>query len=160
MSEVPLGAFLSGGVDSSMVVAHMAQSLKKPPETFTVGFSGNTGGFLDERPYSRMVADKFGCNHHEIEVEPKVDDILAEIVRAFDEPFADDSVIPSYYICKGSKQWVTVALTGLGGDELFGGYERYLGFRLSLLYDWIPSFISNHMIVPIIESLPERKDGH
>ncbi|MFH0788943.1 MAG: asparagine synthase (glutamine-hydrolyzing) [Pseudomonadota bacterium] len=160
LSEVPLGAFLSGGVDSSMVVAHMAQSLKTPPETFTVGFSGNTGGFLDERPYSRLVADKYGCNHHEIEVEPKVDDILDEIVRAFDEPFADDSVIPSYYICKVSKQWVTVALTGLGGDELFGGYERYLGFRLSLLYDCIPSFISKCMLSPIIEILPERKDGH
>ena len=160
LSEVPLGAFLSGGVDSSMVVAHMAQSLKAPPETFTVGFSGNTGGFLDERPYARLVADKYGCNHHEIQVEPNVENILSEIIQAFDEPFADDSVIPSYYICKVAKRWVTVALTGLGGDELFAGYERHIGFRLSLLYDSIPAFIHNRMISPFIESLPERQGGH
>ena len=160
LSEVPLGAFLSGGVDSSLVVAYMAKAMKEPPHTFTVGFSGDTSGQLDERPYARMVADRYACEHKEVQVTPKVDEILDDIVTAFDEPFADDSVIPSYYICKVSKESVTVALTGLGGDELFAGYERYLGLRLSLLYDSVPSSLSRLVIAPIIQSLPEPRNGH
>ncbi|MCK4788494.1 MAG: asparagine synthase (glutamine-hydrolyzing) [Desulfobacteraceae bacterium] len=160
LSEVPLGAFLSGGIDSSLVVAYMAASMREMPRTFTIGFSGDVGGFLDERGYAQLVAKKYKCKHHEIEVEPKFDVILDEIITAFDEPFADDSVIPSYRICEASKGVVTVALTGLGGDELFAGYERYLGFRLSLLYDFIPSVISKKFISPVIEGLPEQKNGH
>jgi asparagine synthase (glutamine-hydrolysing) len=160
LSEVPLGAFLSGGVDSSLVVAQMAQSLNEPVHTFTVGFSGDTGGYLDERPYARLIAERYGCTHREIMVHPSVEDILGPIVTAFDEPFADDSVIPSYYICRSSKEAVTVALTGLGGDELFAGYERYLGFRLSQICDRIPKFLSNRILSPAIEALPELKDGH
>jgi asparagine synthase (glutamine-hydrolysing) len=160
LSEVPLGAFLSGGVDSSLVVAHMANAMEARPHTFTVGFLGNTGGYLDERPYARMVANKYNCIHQEIMVEPSVDEILSQVLGAFDEPFADDSVIPSYYICKRSKEAVTVALTGLGGDELFAGYERYLGFRLSQLYDRVPKSLSDGLILPVIEALPEMKNGH
>ncbi len=140
LSEVPLGAFLSGGVDSSMVVAHMARSMADAPNTFSIGFGGNSASHLDERPYARFLARKYACNHTEIQVEPRGSEILDEVVKAFDEPFADDSVIPSYYICKASREAGTVALTGLGGDELFGGYERYLGFRLSELYSHIPGF--------------------
>lgn len=160
LSEVPLGAFLSGGVDSSMVVAHMAKSMADVPNTFTIGFGGNSHSHIDERPYARILAQKYACNHTEIQVDPKVSEVLDDIVTAFDEPFADDSVIPSYYICKASRQAVTVALTGLGGDELFGGYERYLGFRMSQVYDHIPGFLSTHVIRPLVESLPEQKSGH
>jgi len=160
ISEVPLGSFLSGGVDSSMIVAQMAMAMREPPHTYTIGFGGNSSSHIDERPYARMMAQAYNCLHNEIEVLPRADDILDEIVYAFDEPFADDSVIPTYYICRESKKSVTVALTGLGGDELFAGYERYLGFRLSLLYDKIPGFISDHFIIPLIESLPERQNGH
>jgi asparagine synthase (glutamine-hydrolysing) len=160
LSEVPLGAFLSGGVDSSMVVAHMARSMAEAPNTFSIGFGGNSSSHIDERPYARVLAHKYACNHTDIQVEPRGSEILGEIVTAFDEPFADDSVIPSYYICKASREAVTVALTGLGGDELFGGYERYLGFRLSELYSHIPGFLSTHVIRPLVESLPEQKSGH
>jgi asparagine synthase (glutamine-hydrolysing) len=107
-----------------------------------------------------MVAEKFNCHHQEILVEPRVDKILEHIAGAFDEPFADDSVIPSYYICKRSREAVTVALTGLGGDELFAGYERYLGFSLSMLYERVPGFISNRIISPLVESIPEQKNGN
>jgi asparagine synthase (glutamine-hydrolysing) len=160
ISEVPLGAFLSGGIDSSLVVSQMADAMTDAPNTYTVGFSGNVGGFLDERPFARILSEKYDCNHREIEVAPEINLILGNIVDAFDEPFADDSVIPSYYICQFAKKTVTVALTGLGGDELFAGYERYLGFQLSLFYDYFPKFISKILILPIINSLPEQRSGH
>jgi asparagine synthase (glutamine-hydrolysing) len=159
LSEVPLGAFLSGGIDSGMIVAQMARFMTDSPHTFTVGFTGDTGAYLDERPYARMIAQKYACNHTEIEVKPNINEVLDEIVDAFDEPFADDSVVPSYYICKSSKKVATVVLTGLGGDELFAGYERYLGFQLSLLYDYVPSLVSRRIISPLIELLPEQKNG-
>jgi len=160
ISEVPLGAFLSGGVDSSMVVANMAKVLSSSPQTFTIGFGGNSSSHIDERPYASLVAKAYNCKHNEIHVQPEAAHVLSEIAGAFDEPFADDSVIPSYYICKESKKAVTVALTGLGGDELFAGYERYLGFRLSMLFDKIPVLVTKKMIAPLIESLPEQKNGH
>ncbi len=160
ISEVPLGAFLSGGVDSGLVVAYMAEAMKGPPRTFSVGFSGNVGGYLDERPCARMVAERYRCAHQELLVEPRVETILDDIVDSFDEPFADDSVIPSYYICEASSRNLTVALTGLGGDELFAGYERYLGFRISLLYDYLPSILSKGFLTQIVDWLPELKNGH
>ncbi len=159
ISDVPLGGFLSGGVDSSMVVSHMALNLDERPNAFTVGFVGSTGAYLDERPYARLVAEKYNLNHEMIDVDPDITTILDPLVSAFDEPFADDSIIPTYYICEAAKKKVTVVLTGLGGDELFGGYERHLGFRLSLLYDWIPRFLSRSIIKPILVSLPESKNG-
>ena len=160
ISEVPLGAFLSGGIDSGLVVAYMAEAMNDRLHTFSVGFSGNVGGYLDERPYARMVAERYRCEHRELLLEPRVETILDDIVESFDEPFADDSVIPSYYICETSSRDLTVALTGLGGDELFAGYERHLGFRISLLYDYLPSALSKGILAPIIEVLPELKNGH
>jgi len=160
ISEVPLGAFLSGGIDSGLVVAYMAEAMNDRLHTFSVGFSGNVGGYLDERPYARMVAERYRCEHRELLLEPRVETILDDIADSFDEPFADDSVIPSYYICETSSRDLTVALTGLGGDELFAGYERHLGFRISLLYDYLPSALSKGILAPIIEVLPELKNGH
>lgn len=160
MSEVPFGAFLSGGIDSSVVVALMSRMIEDPVNTFCIGFGGDTGGYLDERKYARMVAEKYASNHREFEVWPKPDDVIEKIVRAFDEPFADDSTIPSYYICQMARQNVTVALSGLGGDEAFAGYERYLGFQLRNLYHHVPSFLRGKVIPRLIERLPERADGH
>jgi len=160
MSEVPFGAFLSGGIDSSVVVALMSRMIEDPVNTFCIGFGGDTGGYLDERKYARMVAERFASNHREFEVWPKPDDVIEKIVRAFDEPFADDSTIPSYYICQMARQNVTVALSGLGGDEAFAGYERYLGFQLRNLYHHVPSFLRGKVIPRLIERLPERADGH
>ena len=159
MSDVSLGAFLSGGVDSSLVVALMAECTSTPVKTFTIGFGGSAGGHLDERPYARLLSNRYGTTHTEVEVRPNLEEVIDEIVDAFDEPFADDSVIPTYYICKLARQQVTVALTGLGGDELFAGYERYLGLKLSGAYQTLPSLLRRRVVEPIVDRLPERRDG-
>lgn len=159
VSDVPLGAFLSGGVDSSLVVAGMARSMVDAPKTFTVGFGDACASHIDERPYARMLAGKYGCDHHEITVEPKIDEILDDTVLAFDEPFADDSVIPTSCICESARREVTVALTGLGGDELFCGYERYLGLRLSEFYDSVSGAVPAGLLARLVASLPEQKNG-
>ena len=160
MSEVPLGAFLSGGIDSSAVVAVMSRGNKDPVKTFCMGFGGNTGGYLDERKYARMVAARYSTHHREYEVRPDPEGILEKIVRSFDEPFADDSTIPTYFVCKLARENVTVALSGLGGDEAFAGYERYLGFALSKFYGWLPEIIRENLLKPLVESFSEREDGH
>lgn len=160
MSDVPLGAFLSGGVDSSYVVAIMARLMNRPVQTFTIGFGGNTGGYFDERQIAKEVSRQFGTQHTELEVQPRPDEILDEVVEAFDEPFADDSVIPTYYLCRETRRTVKVALSGLGGDELFGGYERYLGFALSAYFDKIPRFVTSRVIGPLVNCLRESKSGN
>lgn len=160
ISEVPLGAFLSGGIDSSAVVAMMSRALSEPVKTFCMGFGGDTGGYLDERKYARMVAGRYATDHREHEVLPDPGGIVETIVRAFDEPFADDSTIPSYFVCKIARQNATVALSGLGGDEAFGGYERYLGFDLRRIYHWLPAVVRKQVFEPLVERMPERADGH
>jgi len=160
ISDVPLGAFLSGGIDSSTLVALMTRGSLDPVKTFTIGFGGNTGGFDDERQYARLVADQYKTDHREYEVLPRVEDVLNTIVASFDEPFADDSTVPSYYVCKTARENVTVALSGLGGDETFAGYERYLGFYLSRFFNRIPAVIRNGIITPLVNGLPESSSGH
>jgi asparagine synthase (glutamine-hydrolysing) len=160
MSDVPLGAFLSGGIDSSAVAASMSMVSSQPVNTFCMGFGGHIGGYLDERKYAQLVSDRYSTNHKDYEIVPRFDGLLEKIVRSFDEPFADDSTIPSYFVCKLARENVTVALSGLGGDELFAGYERYLGFQLSRLYEKLPHFLRERVIRKIIEKLPERADGH
>lgn len=159
ISEVPLGAFLSGGVDSSTVVAFMAQASRDPVNTFTIGFSGDIGSFDDERKYARMVASRYQTNHREHEVRPQLGGVLEAIVRSFDEPFADDSTIPSYFVCKMARENVTVALSGLGGDEAFCGYERYVGFQLSQWFNRIPASFRSGLINPFVERLHESTSG-
>lgn len=159
MSEVPLGAFLSGGIDSSTVVALMSGASETPVKTFSIGFGGDTGGFDDERKYARLVASKYGTDHQEYEVLPEIGALLDKIVTSFDEPFADDSTIPSYYVCKMAREKVTVALSGLGGDEVFCGYERYLGFHLSQVYQKVPKFLRERLIRGLVDRLPESSSG-
>ncbi|MBW1784452.1 MAG: hypothetical protein JRL30_27385 [Deltaproteobacteria bacterium] len=160
MSEVPLGAFLSGGIDSSTIVALMSKADNNPVNTFSIGFGGDTGGYLDERRYARLVAEQYATVHQENEVFPKLEGLIEKIVRAFDEPFADDSTIPSFAVCEAAKKGVTVALSGLGGDELFGGYERYLGICLSETYKKLPLLLRKNILGKVIQNLPERRDGH
>lgn len=158
MSEVPLGAFLSGGIDSSAVVALMAQASGRRVKTFTVGFDTGHQGF-DERPFARTVARTFGTEHSECLVKPQVQEILPAIIEAFDEPFADSSMIPNFLICQAARQWVTVALSGLGGDELFAGYERYRGALLADYYRRLPRGVRRGVIDRLIHSIPESRNG-
>lgn len=159
MSEVPLGAFLSGGIDSSTVVALMSHEDPRPVNTFTIGFGGNIGGFDDERKYARLVAERYGTKHYEYEVMPDLEGLLDKIVRSFDEPFADDSTIPSFFVSQIARQNVTVALSGLGGDEAFCGYERYLGFHIGHLYNKIPGIIRETLIRAAVERIAESPSG-
>lgn len=160
MSEVPLGAFLSGGVDSGLLVAMMSRSSAEAPHTFTIGFSGDKGDFLDERPYAREIAERYHCNHREIEVVPAIEKALDAGAISFDEPFADDGVIPTYHICAAARDHVTVVLTGLGGDENFAGYERYLGFWYSRFYALLPRLLRDRVIRPLVMQLREEAGGH
>jgi asparagine synthase (glutamine-hydrolysing) len=123
ISDVPLGAFLSGGIDSSAIVALMTRDLGLRVKTFTIGFEDNEG--FDERPFARAVAEQFGTEHHEQIVHPNAVDLVDELVWHHDQPFGDSSAVPTYLLNQVARQEVTVALSGDGGDELFGGYERF-----------------------------------
>ena len=123
VSDVPVGAFLSGGVDSSAVVSIMAQISGRPIQTFSVGFRDDR---YNELPHARRVAEACGAEHHELLVEPNDVKVLEELLSSFDEPFADSSAIPTYLVSRLARQRVKVVLSGDGGDELFAGYERYV----------------------------------
>ena len=139
VSDVPIGAFLSGGVDSSAVVAFMSRHSSQPVKTYSIGFQGSTGAQLyNELPYARQVAEQFGTDHHEIVVQPDVATLLPELIWHMDEPIADAAFITTYLVSKFARQDVTVILSGVGGDELFGGYKRYLDEHYRSLYRRIP----------------------
>jgi asparagine synthase (glutamine-hydrolysing) len=139
-SDVPLGVFLSGGIDSSAVVASMREVTSGRIATFSVGF-GRAFSSYDELPYARLVAERFGTDHHEEILEPKVAELLPTIVRHFDEPFADSSAIPTFIVAQATARHVKVALSGIGGDETFGGYPRYLGVRVAERYARLPRWL-------------------
>ena len=139
-SDVPLGVFLSGGIDSSAVVASMREVTSGRIATFSVGF-GRAAPTYDELPYARLVARRFATDHHEEILEPDLRAILPDIVRAFDEPFGDSSAIPTFVVAQATARHVKVALSGIGGDETFGGYPRYLGLRVAALHDKLPRWL-------------------
>jgi len=127
-SDVPLGALLSGGIDSAVVVALMARASADPVQTFTVGFTDER---YDERAFARAVAERYGTRHEEIVLEPDAAATLPRLAEAFDEPLGDEAALPLFLICEAARQEVTVALVGDGGDESFAGYERYAAMRLA-----------------------------
>ena len=126
VADVPVGAFLSGGVDSSTVVAFMARASSTPIRTFSIGFDEAD---FDELAYARQVARRYGTAHSEYVVKPDALEVLPRLAWQLDEPFADSSVIPTYYVSKMTREQVTVALSGDGGDEGFAGYRRYAPSR-------------------------------
>ncbi|MEE9218524.1 MAG: asparagine synthase (glutamine-hydrolyzing) [Acidobacteriota bacterium] len=135
ISDVPLGAFLSGGIDSSLIVALMQEISDRPVRTFAIGFPERR---YSELPHARLVARHLGTEHHEFVVEPDIVDLLPRLVRAYDEPFADHSSVPSYYVARETRRHVTVALNGDGGDEAFAGYLSYLPSKIYRVTDHIP----------------------
>lgn len=151
ISDVPLGAFLSGGLDSSAIVALMTQTTNTQVKTFSIGF--RDAGYYDEREYARKIVNLFNTKHHEDEVQPDALEVLPLLMKHFDEPYADSSAIPTYYVSKLARQHVTVCLSGTGGDELFAGYRRYLLEDLVRRYQKSPKFLQ-WLINKFSERLP------
>jgi asparagine synthase (glutamine-hydrolysing) len=142
ISDVPLGAFLSGGIDSSAVVAYMAQAMNRPVRTFCVGFDDAK---FDERPFARIVANQFGTEHTELVVKAQVAEILPKLIWHYDEPFGDSSAVPSYAIAQLTRQHVTVVLNGDGGDESFAGYDRYVVNHRARIGEALPRWVWNNL---------------
>ncbi len=136
IADVPLGALLSGGLDSSIVVALMAEASAEPVRTFTIGFPDAR---YDEREYARAVAERYGTQHEELEVELDAAELLPRVAWAFDEPFGDEAALPTLLVSELARQRVTVALTGDGGDEAFAGYERYVAHELARRAGRVPA---------------------
>jgi asparagine synthase (glutamine-hydrolysing) len=153
VADVPLGAFLSGGIDSSAVVASMARQSSRPVVTTSVGFAERTHSELD---YARTVAQAVGSDHHELLVRPEAAVDLPRLAWHLDQPFADASALPTYYVSRAARQHVTVALSGDGGDELFAGYQRRYGVnRLeSRLRAWIPGSVRRGVLAPLSRIYP------
>ncbi len=155
ISDVPLGAFLSGGIDSSIVVGLMAQLSGARVKTFSIGFDDAA---YDETAHARRIAEKWNTDHHEFMVKPNAVEILPKLVRHFGEPYADPSAVPTFYVSQLTRHHVTVALNGDGGDESFAGYERYLGNQLAERLNAVPgATASARMLSRLIpDSLPQK----
>jgi asparagine synthase (glutamine-hydrolysing) len=152
VSDVPLGAFLSGGLDSTAVVGLMARLMGQPVKTFAIGFEDDPS--FNELECARLAARTYGTDHHEFVVRPDAIDLLPKLVWHSDQPFADSSAIPTYLVSKLTRQHVTVALTGDGGDELFAGYERFAAARLAEVYRRTP-WVMQAALAHFLRALPE-----
>ena len=151
MSEVPLGAFLSGGIDSSAVVALMSQESSERVKTFSIGFDEQD---FSELHHARRIAEHVGADHHEFIVRPDAVEVLPMLVEHYGEPYADSSAVPTYYVAKETRKHVTVALNGDGGDESFAGYERYVAMGLTEKYRRVPSFLRESVIKETVNLIP------
>jgi asparagine synthase (glutamine-hydrolysing) len=138
ISDVPLGALLSGGVDSSIIVALMARVSSRPVKTFSIGFRAEQ---FNEAEYARLVAERFSTDHHELILDPNLEETLTFLSQMMEEPFGDSSMLPTYYVSRMARERVTVALSGDGGDELFAGYDRYLTAMQRRKFDGLPRWL-------------------
>jgi len=157
IADVPLGAFLSSGIDSSSIVHLMHELGADPLNTYSIGFGEGYEQF-NELAMARKFAKHYGTNHHEITVRPAVSELFNELVIALDEPLADSSFIMTYLVSKLARQTVTVILSGVGGDELFGGYRRYLNVRLNNYFQYLPDSLINNLLWPMLARLPEDRN--
>jgi len=151
-SDVPLGAFLSGGLDSSVIVAAMRDLGETDIHSFAIGFEEAS---FDESPFARQVADYLGTTHHESRKALRAGDLLFDLVRHYGQPYGDSSSIPTWHLCQETRRHVTVALSGDGGDELFCGYRRYVARRLLAWYQKLPQSVRRKCLAALIKRLPE-----
>src|SRR5580700_8790033 len=156
ISDVPLGALLSGGTDSSTVVALMARASSKPVKTFSIGFSHDA---FNESHYARIVAKRFGTEHHELVLEPNVLETVEMLTTSLEEPFGDSSMLPTYYVSCMARKHVTVALSGDGGDEIFAGYDRYGINRRRGAFDRAPGWAGHWYRQHVFPLLPKNMRG-
>src|SRR6184192_4096913 len=151
MSDVPLGVFLSGGLDSGSIVAFMHELGVQPIRTFTIGFEESSYSEVD---LARQVATRFGTEHHELIVRPDAAALLPKLVHHFGEPFADSTAIPTWYVSELARRHVKVVLCGEGGDEILAGYETYRARRFAALYGRLPRAIGGWLVPGIVRRLP------
>ncbi len=156
VSDVPIGAFLSGGIDSSAIIAAMARLMNRPVKTYSIGFEGRDH-FYNELHFANVIAKKFRTDHHEIIVRPRVAELLPRLIWHMDEPIADSAFVTTYLVAQLAGESVKVILSGVGGDELFGGYRRYLGTNLSRYYGWVPRVVRDTLLPGILASLPQDR---
>ncbi len=152
IADVPLGAFLSGGIDSSVIVALMSEQSDRPVKTFSIGFEEDE---FSELPFAKMVAERYGCDHTEFIVKPEMTEVLPKLAWHYGEPYADSSALPSYYVARETRKHVTVALNGDGGDENFAGYVRHFAMKAANIFDAVPGPIRKAMEVGS-RVLPEK----
>jgi asparagine synthase (glutamine-hydrolysing) len=156
VADVPVGAFLSGGIDSSAVVAAMAEQSPTPVKTFSIGFRDER---FDELPRARLVAERFSTDHHELVVEPDAVELLPKMVRHYGEPFGDHSALPCFYLAEMAREHVTVALNGDGGDECFAGYQRYSSNLLAARLERLPAGLRRSLAAAGRRADPPRTGG-
>jgi len=151
MSDVPLGAFLSGGIDSSAIVALMSQVMDQPVKTFSIGFEDQT---YNELNYARMIAKKFNTEHHEFIIQPNAVELADNLLQFLDEPFGDFSIFPTYLVSKMAREYVTVVLSGDGGDELFAGYDTYIADQMGNVFSKFPGWFRNGFVSRVLDVIP------
>lgn len=160
VADVPLGAFLSGGIDSSAVVGMMARVGQEPPRTYSIGFdTAGAGAYYNELPDARRIAQRFGTEHHEIIVRPDVARLLPKLVWHMDEPLADSAIITTFLVAEFASHSVKVILSGVGGDELLGGYRRYLGPHYLARFNRLPRWLRQRCLRPLAGLLPSDRHG-
>lgn len=160
ISDVPIGAFLSGGVDSSAIVALMSAHSDQPVNTYSIGYgSGSAESYYDELGYARQVAERFQSRHNEITVRPEMAGLLPRLLWHLEEPVSDSAVTATYLVSELAARQVKVILSGVGGDELFGGYKRYLGDAYSRRYQRLPRWLRRGVVAPLAELLPSGRQN-
>ncbi len=152
ISDVPLGAFLSGGIDSSTIVESMSRAMDRPVKTFSIGFGDPT---YNELPYARAVAKRYHTEHTEEMLQPNMGELVHKLLTHLDEPLGDFSIFPTFLVSQLARQHVTVALSGDGGDELFGGYDTYVAQRMDRYYRWLPA-VARRQLSSLFARIPPR----